>query len=393
MLILYSLLLIIIYLAFISLGLPDALLGSAWPSMYQGLHVPLSYAGIISMLIAMGTVISSLQSARLTKKFGTGKITFVSVLITAISLFGFSFSHSFYVLCILAIPYGLGAGSVDASINNYVAIHYPSRHMSWLHAFWGIGATLGPLIMGFTLGHGGRWQSGYQFIAIFQILLTIVLFATLPFWQKTASQNTTTKPVKIETNLLQMLKLPGAFASIITFFCYSAIEQTTGLWASSYLVLTEHVSTKIAATLAGLFYFGIAVGRILSGFLTLKFSDRQMTHIGLATILLGVLAILLPGNSAIAITGFILVGLGCAPVFPSLIHATPDNFGLSNSQALIGIQMASAYIGTCFMPPLFGLIANSISIGLLPLYLLVLLGIMTVSHETLAKRRQNLASK
>lgn len=383
----FQLLLVIIYLAFISLGLPDSLLGSAWPSMYQELSVPVSYAGGISMIIAIGTVISSLQSDRLTKKFGTGKVTAFSVLMTAVALFGFSVSHSYAALCLWAIPYGLGAGSVDASLNNYVALHYASRHMSWLHCMWGIGASLGPYIMGYTLADSGAWNMGYRYIAILQIALTAILIFSLPLW-KTNSESSTCCGVESREplSLKKIISIPGAKEIMVAFFCYSAIEQTTGLWASSYLVLHRGLSADTAASFASLFFVGITIGRALGGFLTLKLNDTQMIRLGEGIILLGILFLFLPFGEESALTGFILIGLGCAPIYPSIIHSTPDNFGADKSQAVIGVQMASAYVGTCLMPPFFGLIANNISVSLLPLYLLLFLALMAFMHEKLLKK-------
>lgn len=380
----FQLLLVIIYLAFISLGLPDSLLGSAWPAMYQEFSVPVSYAGGISMIIAAGTIVSSLQSDRLTKKFGTGKVTAASVLMTAVALFGFSISHSYVALCLWAVPYGLGAGSVDASLNNYVALHYASRHMSWLHCMWGIGASLGPYIMGFALSGGQNWNMGYRYIATLQIALTAILIFSLPLWKKQdknntrqASGETKSKPLSLH----QIIKIPGAKEVMITFFCYCALEQTTGLWASSYLVLRQGLSTETAASYASLFFIGITAGRAFSGFLTLKLSDTQMIRLGQGLMLFGIVLLLLPFGSAIALLGLIFVGLGCAPVYPSIIHSTPKHFGADRSQAMIGVQMASAYVGTCFMPPIFGFIANHISVSLFPIYLVAILALMVAIHE------------
>jgi len=380
----FQLLLVIIYLAFISLGLPDSLLGSAWPTMYQEFSVPVSYAGGISMIIAVGTIISSLQSDRLTKRFGTGKVTAASVLMTAAALFGFSVSHSYIVLCLWAIPYGLGAGSVDASLNNYVALHYASRHMSWLHCMWGIGASLGPYIMGFALSGGLGWNMGYRYIAILQIVLTAVLIFSFPLWKKQGSGDTgqTDEEVKVRPlSLHQIVKIPGAKEIMITFFCYCALEQTVGLWASSYLVLRRGLPAETAAGFASLFFIGITAGRALGGFLTMKLNDTQMIRLGQGVILFGIVLLFLPFGSMIALLGFIFVGLGCAPIYPSIIHSTPEHFGADKSQALIGVQMASAYMGTCLMPPIFGLIANHIGISLFPFYLLAILALMTVMHE------------
>ncbi len=380
----FQLLLIIIYLAFISLGLPDALLGSAWPTMYQEFSVPVSYAGGISMIIAAGTIISSLQSDRLTKKFGTGKVTAVSVLMTAAALFGFSVSHSYAALCLWAVPYGLGAGSVDASLNNYVALHYASRHMSWLHCMWGIGASLGPYIMGYVLEGGQSWNAGYLCIAVLQIILTAVLLFSLPLWKNRSEGSDAQTDAECDDRPLSLrgiLNIPGAKEVMVTFFCYCALEQTAGLWASSYLVLHRGLSAETAAGFASLFYIGITVGRALGGFLTVKFNDTQMIRLGQGFIILGIALLLLPFGSAGALAGLVIVGLGCAPIYPSVIHSTPEHFGADKSQAVIGVQMASAYIGTCLMPPVFGFLANHISVSLFPFFLLGILILMVVMHE------------
>ena len=382
------LLLAIIYLAFISLGLPDALLGAAWPSMYPQFDVPVSYAGIISMIIALGTVVSSLQSDRLTQKLGTGKVTALSVLMTAMALFGFATSHSFGMLCLWAIPYGLGAGSVDASLNNYVALHYESRHMSWLHCMWGVGASAGPYIMGYALTAGWGWNSGYHIIAVLQIVLTAILLCSLPLWKQRPAevlQDGKVQPAKA-LSIREVLQLAGAREILVCFFCYCALEQTTGLWASSYLTLHKGVSADTAASFASMFYLGITVGRALSGFLTMKLNDVQMIRLGEVIIGIGVLVMLLPFGQSLSLTGLILIGLGCAPVYPCVIHSTPAHFGADKSQAIIGIQMACAYVGTCLMPPIFGLIANHITVALLPVYLLIILVLMVIMHELLCKK-------
>ena len=383
----FHLLLAIIYLAFISLGLPDALLGSAWPTMYTEFGVPVSYAGIISMIIALGTIISSLQSDRLTRRFGTGKVTAVSVGITAAALLGFSFTHSFWLLCLWAVPYGLGAGSVDASLNNYVALHYKSRHMSWLHCMWGIGATAGPYIMGFALSQGQKWNSGYFYIAVLQIILTGILVFSLPLWKgRSAGGETDSAAEGKALSLGEIIRIPGAREIMLCFFCYCALEQTSGLWASSYLTLFKSIPAETAARFAGLFYIGITVGRALSGFLTMKLNDVQMIRLGQGIIAAGILTLFLPGPAFLSLAGLILIGLGCAPVYPCIIHSTPAHFGADKSQAVIGVQMASAYIGTCIMPPIFGLIASHISVGLFPLYLLLILLIMFIMHELLTRK-------
>lgn len=382
----FQLLLLIIYLAFISLGLPDSLLGSAWPTMYQEFSVPISYAGGISMIIAAGTVVSSLQSDRLTKKFGTGKVTAVSVLMTAVALLGFSLSHSYWTLCLWAIPYGLGAGSVDASLNNYVALHYASRHMSWLHCMWGVGASLGPYIMGYALTGGQSWNMGYRYIAILQIALTAILFFSLPLWKKQKGDSGEEPEKAKPLSLGEIVKIPGAKQIMVTFFCYCALEQTTGLWASSYLVLQRGLTAEAAAGFASLFYVGITAGRAASGFLTMKLNDTQMIRLGQGLILLGIACAALPVGSFAALAGLIMIGLGCAPIYPSIIHSTPAHFGADKSQAMIGVQMASAYVGTCLMPPVFGFLANHISVSLFPAFILVILVLMAVMHEKVLRK-------
>ncbi|ADK30361.1 major facilitator superfamily MFS 1 [Brachyspira pilosicoli 95/1000] len=379
-----NLLLSIIYLSFISLGLPDALLGSAWPSMYKEFNVAISYAGIISMIISAGTIISSLQSDRLTKKFGAGKITAFSVAMTAAALFGFSITHSYLFLCVWAIPYGLGAGSVDASLNNYVALHYESKHMSWLHCMWGIGATIGPYIMGYAITNN-NWNAGYRYISIMQIVLTAILFFSLPLWNKNDKEN----KEKINTktlSLIEIIKIKGAKEIMICFFCYCALEATTGLWASSYLNIYKGVDIKTAASFGSLFYIGITIGRAISGFITMKLNDNQMIVLGESLILIGIILMIIPAVNTVSLIGFIITGLGCAPIYPSIIHSTPYNFGAENSQAIIGVQMASAYIGTLAMPPLFGYIANHISISLLPFYLILILALMFIMHKLMIKK-------
>lgn len=385
-----QLLLAIIYLAFISLGLPDSLLGSAWPTMYIQFDVPISYAGIISMIISAGTIISSLQSDRLTKKLGTGKVTAISVAATAVALFGFSFSHSFWALCLWAIPYGLGAGSVDASLNNYVALHYESRHMSWLHCMWGVGATAGPYIMGIALSMGQGWNMGYRYIGIIQVILTSALIFSLPLWkgrtEETEVEELQTENGKKVLSVREILKISGAREVMLCFFCYCALEQTTGLWASSYLSLHKGIPAETAATFASLFFIGITVGRAISGFVTMKLNDIQMIRLGQGIIVAGIVAMILPGSNILAMAGLILIGLGCAPIYPCVIHSTPAHFGADKSQAIIGVQMAFAYIGTMLMPPLFGMIAREISVALLPFYLFVILVVMIIMHELLTKK-------
>jgi len=387
----FNLLLAVIYLAFISLGLPDSLLGSVWPTIYQEFNVPVSYAGAIFMIISAGTIFSSLQSDRLTKSLGTGKVTAFSVLMTAVALFGFSISHSYWMLVLWAIPYGLGAGSVDASLNNYVALHYKSHHMSWLHCMWGVGASLGPYIMSFALLNGQTWNMGYRYISLIQVVLTIIIMLSLPLWKKRpviddvdGVQESENKKDKALT-LKEIVNIPGAKQVMLMFFCYCALEQTTGLWASSYLVLQHGFDLEIAASYASLFFIGITVGRAVSGFITMKLNDKQMIYLGQGIILIGIILMCLPFGHQIALIGLVTIGLGCAPIYPCIIHSTPNNFGADKSQAVIGVQMASAYVGNLLMPPLFGIIANHISVRLFPVYLLLILIVMVVMHIKLNK--------
>ena len=382
----FQLLLAIIYLAFISLGLPDSMLGAAWPDMYVEFGVPLSCAGILSALIAAGTIVSSLQSDRLTLKLGTGKVTAISVAMTAAALFGFSITHNFWLLCLWAIPYGLGGGSVDASLNNYVALHYKSRHMSWLHCMWGVGAATGPYIMGYALTRGQGWNSGYRIISMMQIVLTAILFLSLPLWKKRSTVIEETGEKRKPMTLKEVLKIKGAKEVLICFFCYCAIEQTAGLWASSYLNLYKGVPVETAASFGAMFFIGITAGRAISGFLTIKLTDLKMIRLGQALILVGIVIMFLPLNAYTTLAGLIMIGLGCAPIYPCIIHSTPAHFGEDKSQAVIGVQMAFAYTGTLCMPPLFGIIANTITVALLPVYLIILLILMVVMHEALCQK-------
>lgn len=378
----YSLLLAVIYLAFISLGLPDSLLGSAWPVMQLELNAPVFAAGVISMIISACTIISSLISDNVTRRFGTGLVTAVSVLMTALSLFGFSLSNSVIMLCILAVPYGLGAGAVDAALNNYVALHYSSRHMSWLHCSWGIGAAISPYIMSASLTSVG-WTGGYRTVGIIQIILTAFLFISLPLWRK----NTTEKAEKKEkTPFIARFRIKGVKWALLVMFGYCSFEATAGLWASSYLVKTENMTEEKAASFAALFYIGITLGRFISGFITDKLGDKRMIRYGTIIAAVGAAMVLLPfENTAFTVIGLILAGMGGGPVYPCVIHSTPVNFGKENSQAVIGLQMASAYTGTTLMPPLFGLAAG-FAMELYPVFLVAFIAIVFVSSEMLNRQ-------
>lgn len=385
-----TLLLIIIYFAFISLGLPDSLLGSIWPIAHRELGVPLAWSGPIFMIISLGTVVSSLLSDRLTRRLGAGLVTVLSVALTALALFGFGISTSYWMLCLWAVPYGLGAGSIDAALNNYVALHFRSRHMSWLHCMWGIGASTGPYIMNMILTQGGTWHQGYQTISLIQLILTAVVMLSLPLWKKqrlVSDANTTNSNSPSHAlSLREIFALRGAKEVMITFFAYCALEQTAGLWASSYLSNFRGIDPVTAAGYASLFYLGITGGRAISGFITFLLNDSQMIRLGQGIAALGLLLLLFAPVDALSLAGLVITGLGCAPIYPSIIHSTPAHFGTDKSQAVIGVQMASAYLGNVFMPPLFGLIARYTSIALYPVYLILLLILMIIMHERLCKR-------
>lgn len=378
----FSLLLALIYVSFISLGLPDSLLGSAWPQMQESLGVSLSLGGVISFLITASTILSSLVSHQVIQRFGTGAVTMCSVAMTALALFGFSLSNSFLALCLWAIPYGLGAGSVDAALNNFVALHCKAKHMSWLHCFWGIGATSGPYIMGLCLSRGIGWQAGYRTISFLQMALTLILLLSLPLWKKQELPLSGGETVRPQTPQWgKLLKRPGVKAALTAFFFYSALELTTGLWGSSYMVAVRGISPETAAKWISLFYLGITAGRFFSGFLTLRFSDDAMVRLGEGTAIVGIILMLLPLHNLFLCLGLILTGLGCAPIYPSLLHATPQRFGKSLSQSLMGTQMAISYLGSTTMPPVSGFLSEKISMGLYPILLLVFALCMTILTE------------
>lgn len=380
-----SLLLAVIYLAFIGLGLPDSLLGAAWPMIYPQFGVPVSSMGLISMIISAGTILSSLNSSRLTRALGAGKVTLLSTALTAIALLGFGMSRSLWQLCFWAVPYGLGAGSVDAALNNYVALHYTSRHMSWLHCMWGVGTIIGPSLMSAALTGGHGWSGGYLLTALVQGLIVAVLLLSLPLWGRPTSGNGS-ETETAALSLREVLTIPGAKEVMLCFFGYCALESTAGLWAASYLTLARDIPAETAAGFAALFYLGITAGRAVSGWIAPHLGDDGMIRLGLWGIGLGLAALLLPGPAAVSLAGLVIIGLGCAPIYPSIIHSTPAHFGAHRSQAVIGVQMASAYVGSMAMPPLFGLMARQITPALFPFYLLVLLGLMAWMHHRLVHK-------
>jgi fucose permease len=364
-------LLILIYIAFISLGLPDGLLGAAWPSMYQAMAVPVSFAGYVTMIIAGGTIISSLSSDRLSQKVSTQWILVISVALTALAIFGFSFSSEYWQLCLWAIPYGLGAGAVDSSLNNYVSLHYKSRQMSWLHSCWGVGATLGPYIISLTLGHSLGWEWGYRIVGFIQAALVVILLSSARLWRinDNISHDSTEEIKREHLGFFKTWGLKGTAFVFLAFYAYCSLESTAGLWAASYFVLNRGASEERAASWASLYYFGIGIGRFLMGFIANRLGDRKMVRLGLIILAVGLIVILLPWGEYTPLIGLLIIGLGCAPVYPSLIHETPTNFGKEHSQEVIGIQMATAYVGSTFMPPLFGLLIPLIGIVYYPYYL------------------------
>lgn len=399
----YSLLLAIIYIAFVSLGLPDALVGAGWPVMQQDLGVPVAFAGIITMIIASGTIFSSLASERVTRRFGAGVVTAVSVGMTAAALVGFSVSDSFWMLCLWAIPYGMGAGAVDAALNNYVALHYAARHMNWLHCFWGVGASISPFIMSYVLTSGLGWSSAYRVVGLTQAVLTFVLLLSLPLWGKVnpvvpsghvaesqeadgAGSEQPGESGKGSTHvpLAQALRIPGVVLILIAFFAYCAVESTSILWASTYLVADRGVAPATAAAFASLFLLGITAGRFLAGFFADRVGDRALIRGGFVCVGIGVVMLALPlETTVVALVGLVVAGLGAAPIYPAIVHSTPVNFGRRNSQAIIGIQMAAAYTGSTLAPPIFGLLSTWTGMWILPLFLAVLVALGLLMSERL----------
>ena len=364
----YSLLLAVIYLAFISLGLPDSLLGSAWPVMHLDIGAPTAFMGMVSMVISGGTIVSSLLSDKLTKKFGTVNLTIGSVFLTAIALFGFSISTEFWMLLIFAIPYGVGAGAVDAALNNYVSLHYSSRHMSWLHSFWGVGAIISPFVMSYAI-QNTTWNNGYSTVGFIQLASVAVLVLSLPLWKTNGSAKESNGK---SLSLMEALKINGVIYIVLGFLAYCALEATTMYWASTYLVEVRGLSGGIAARFGSLFYIGLTASRIISGFVTDKLGDRKMIQIGTTILIIGMFGLLIPVENPIySLIGFIIIGFGSGPIYPAIIHSTPGNFGKENSGAIIGIQMAFAYVGSTLVPPLYGLLGSFLGYRILPVFVLV----------------------
>lgn len=369
-------LLMMIYLSFISLGLPDSMLGSAWPAMNVSLNAPLWGAGLVQMLISFCTIISSLNSAKLIRRFGTGKLTAISVATTALALLGFSLAKNYAFLLLMAVPLGLGAGAVDAGLNNYVALHCEAKHMSWLHCFWGVGTIIGPMILSAVLRVGGSWATGYRAVGLIQCAVSALLFATLGMWKRGNIQQEEhgTKALSV----WEVLSLPGAKAGMVTFLCYCAVESTLGLWGATYISQVRGVGEATAASFGAMFYIGITVGRAISGFMAMKLLPKQMVRVGQALLALGCIFMMIPAGSTLSGIGLVVCGLGCAPIYPNIIQDTPVNYGTENSQAAIGVQMAFAYVGSTFLPSIFGALAGVDGYGLLPYFAISICVLMTV---------------
>ena len=365
-----------IYLSFISLGLPDSLLGSAWPAMNVSLNAPLWGAGLVQMLISFCTIISSLNSAKLIRRFGTGKLTAISVATTARALLGFSLAKNYAFLLLMAVPLGLGAGAVDAGLNNYVALHCEAKHMSWLHCFWGVGTIIGPMILSAVLRVGGSWATGYRAVGLIQCAVSALLFATLGMWKRGNIQQEEYGAKAL--SVWEVLSLPGAKAGMVTFLCYCAVESTLGLWGATYISQVRGVDEATAASFGAMFYIGITVGRAISGFMAMKLLPKQMVRVGQALLALGCIFMMIPAGSTLSGIGLVVCGLGCAPIYPNIIQDTPVNYGTENSQAAIGVQMAFAYVGSTFLPSIFGALAGVGGYGLLPYFAISICVLMAV---------------
>ena len=365
-----------IYLSFISLGLPDSMLGSAWPAMNVSLNAPLWGAGLVQMLISFCTIISSLNSAKLIRRFGTGKLTAISVATTALALLGFSLAKNYAFLLLMAVPLGLGAGAVDAGLNNYVALHCEAKHMSWLHCFWGVGTIIGPMILSAVLRVGGSWATGYRAVGLIQCAVSALLFATLGIWKRGNIQQEEYGAKAL--SVWEVLSLPGAKAGMVTFLCYCAVESTLGLWGATYISQVRGVDEATAASFGAMFYIGITVGRAISGFMAMKLLPKQMVRVGQALLALGCIFMMIPAGSTLSGIGLVVCGLGCAPIYPNIIQDTPVNYGTENSQAAIGVQMAFAYVGSTFLPSIFGALAGVGGYGLLPYFAISICVLMAV---------------
>ena len=382
-----SMLLAVIYLAFISLGLPDSLLGSGWPTMQKDFGVPSSYAGYVSMSISFMTIISALLAPTLIRKLRTHHIVTGSILLTVIGLIGFSLSESYAMLFLFVVPYGLGAGSVDSALNNYVAKHYSSSVMNFLHCFYGVGAMISPYIMSLALSKA-HWNEGYRWTAYIQSGIMLACLLSAPLWKKTAEADDDSE--EHSAGITEALRIKGVIPTLIAFYAYCAGEATCFLWTSSYFICTKTISAQTAAAFGSLIFGGLMFGRLISAFVSNKLNDRLLIRIGVAVEAVGILLIFLPFESYIpAAVGFVITGVGMGPVYPAIQHMAPENFGRQNSAAVIGLQMASAYIGSTFMPMVFGHLQQAVGIGIMPVYLTVFaalnLGFLEYAYRRIEK--------
>ena len=384
-----SMLLAVIYLIFISLGLPDSLLGSGWPKMQMVFSVPSSYAGYVSMTISLMTVISALLSPRLIRKFHTKWIVIVSIALTVFGLLGFSISGQYWMLFLFAVPYGLGAGAIDASVNHYVANHYSSSAMNFLHCFYGVGAVISPCIMAHAL-KVARWNEGYRWTAYIQAGILLVCILSLPLWKR--NEANAEGKTGDDAGIGETLKVPGVLLTLIAFFAYCSGEATCFLWTPSYFAGTRMgLSDETIASFGSLIFGGLMLGRLISGFISNRLGDRRLIRIGIAVELMGILMVILPLKGYIvAAIGFVVIGTGMGPVYPAIQHMAPTNFGKRHSAAVIGLQMASAYIGSTFMPMVFGHLQQAVGIGIMPFYLLVFatlnIGLLEIAYRRIGNR-------
>lgn len=383
-----TILLIVIYIDFIGLGIPDSLFGAAWPAIYTEFGLPISYASFVTVIIYGGTVASSLLSAKVINRFGTAKVTAVSTALTAAGLLGFSFSGGLIWLCLFAVPLGLGAGAIDSALNNYIALHYKATHMSFLHCAYGVGVTLSPYLMALALSDNNDWRGGYRIAFFIQIGITAVTLFSLPLWSKIRRINTHDEEEDAAPRTLkltELIKMPSVRAVWLIFFGSCAIEFTCGSWGSTFLVQSKGMSAENAAKIITFYYAGIAIGRFLSGILAAKLPSWRIIRIGQITIITAIVLLMLPLPVYVAAAGLFLVGLGNGPIYPNLIHLTPKNFGRDISQSVMGSQMAAASIGIMVMPPMFGLLAQGISTDIFPYFLLIMFAVMAVSTFFLIK--------
>lgn len=366
----YSLLIAVIYLIFISLGLPDSLLGSGWPAMHAAFSVPSSYAGYVSMAISFMTIISALLSPIMIKRFHTKWIVIVSIFLTVMGLIGFSISTSYAMLFVFVVPYGMGAGAIDASVNHYVANNYSGSVMNFLHCFYGVGAVISPNIMAVALSKAS-WNEGYRWTAYIQIFILLICIISLPLWKKNESDSN--KQEEEVAGIREALKRPGVVLTLIAFFAYCSGEATCFLWTSSYFAgVKEGLTDHLIASFGSLIFGGLMLGRLISGFVSNRLGDRMLIRIGIFVEVVGILLVMIPVASFIpAAIGFVIIGTGMGPVYPAIQHMAPTNFGERYSASVIGLQMASAYIGSTFMPMIFGNIQEKIGIGIMPFYLLI----------------------